>query len=121
MTMRLMAEALGLAERGWYVFPLRPRDKRPIPGFTNWEQHATTNTRQIERWWAVAAYNIGVATGPSDLLVVDCDVSKDVTTPHGADALAQLAPEANEPLSQTFSVSTPSGGVHYYFAAPNDT
>ena len=31
MTMRLMSRALQLAERGWYVFPLRPGDKRPVP------------------------------------------------------------------------------------------
>ena len=37
MTMRLMSRALQLAERGWYVFPLRPGDKRPMPGFTKWE------------------------------------------------------------------------------------
>ena len=87
MTLRLMRTALSLAERRWYVFPLRPWDKRPLPGFTRWEQHATTQPLQIERWCATAPYNIGVATGPSDLLVVDCDVPKGSSAPHGMHAI----------------------------------
>jgi hypothetical protein len=107
MRMRLMAAALALAERGWHVFPLRPRDKRPIPGFTKWEHRATTNPTQIEHWWAVAAYNIGLAAGRSDLLVVDCDVPKDATTAHGVHNLANLARQAGEALPRTLSVVTP--------------
>src|SRR6476660_4829094 len=97
MTLRLMAWVLQLAERGWFVFPLRPRDKRPVPGFTSWEQRATADPSQIERWWAVAPYNIGIATGPSNLLIIDCDVSQDATTAHGVDALGALAQQAGEP------------------------
>ena len=79
MTMRLMSRALQFAERGWYVFPLRPGDKRPLPGFTKWEKRATTDRDQVIRWWSEAPYNIGIATGPSGLLVIDCD------TPRGGD------------------------------------
>jgi Bifunctional DNA primase/polymerase, N-terminal len=47
VTMRLLSRALRLADRGWYVFPLRPGDKRPLPGFTNWQSRATTDPDQI--------------------------------------------------------------------------
>lgn len=121
MTFRLMASALRLVERGWFVFPLRPQDKRPLPGFTRWEQRATTNPSQIERWWAVSPYNVGIATGPSDLLVIDCDVATDHTAAHGVAALVALAEQAGESLPETFAVTTPSGGVHYYFRPPKQT
>ena len=32
MMLRLMAHAVRLIERGWFVFPLRPQDKRPLQG-----------------------------------------------------------------------------------------
>jgi hypothetical protein len=119
MTMRLMSRALQLAQRGWYVFPLRPADKRPLPGFTKWEKRATTDRGQITRWWAVAPYNIGIATGPSGLLVIDCD------TPRGGNAsewrlLGNSVEVAGYRLPRTFSVRTPSGGLHLYFTAPGE-
>jgi Bifunctional DNA primase/polymerase, N-terminal len=77
MTPRLMGRALRLAELGWQVFPLRPGDKRPLPGFTNWEKRATTDPGQIIQWWTEAPYNIGIATGTSGPLVIDCDTSQD--------------------------------------------
>ena len=46
-TPRLMAAALKLVERGWFIFPLRPRDKRPLPHFTNWQQRATRDPDQV--------------------------------------------------------------------------
>jgi hypothetical protein len=116
MTLRLMKRALRLAERGWYVFPLRPLDKRPLPGFTKWETRATTDREQITRWWAKAPYNIGIATGPSRLLVIDFD-----TTPEGHDADWRLIVDSvkieGQRLPRTFSVATPSSGRHLYFSA----
>src|SRR3954454_25022495 len=76
---RLMISALSLAARGWFVFPLRPRDKRPLPYFKRWEQRATRDPDTIFAWWTVAPYNIGIATGPSKLLVIDCDTSEEGT------------------------------------------
>jgi hypothetical protein len=116
MTMRLMGRALHLAERGWYVFPLRLGDKRPLPGFTSWEERATTDREQIIRWWTEVPYNIGVATGPSGLLVIDCDTSQEGDSPQwrlvGEDV--QIAGKA---LPRTFSVATPNSGRHVYFSA----
>lgn len=125
--------ALAAAERGWPVFPLVPGAKRPA--VRRWEQRATTDPDRIRRCWAAAPYNVGIATGPSGLLVVDLDVpkrpgdAKDVApgrTPtdltDGADALARLAEQHDEasPVN-TYTVRTPTGGTHLYFAAPADS
>jgi hypothetical protein len=116
MTLRLMGRALRLAERGWYVFPLRPGDKRPLPGFTNWEKRATTDPEQITWWWTETPCNIGIATGPSGLMVIDCDSSRDSDSAQWrlkGDGV-QIAGKA---LPKTFSVATPNGGLHLYFSA----
>ena len=68
----LLAGALDCAARGWFVHPVRPRDKRPL--LLDWPGQATTDSEQISRWWAEnPTGNIGVATGPSGLLVIDLD------------------------------------------------
>jgi Bifunctional DNA primase/polymerase, N-terminal len=114
--MRLMDRALRLTERGWHVFPLRPGDKRPLPGFTKWETRATTDREQVIRWWAGAPYNIGIATGPTRLLVIDLDIPREG---HSADW--RLEEDSvlirGHRLPRTFSVATPSGGRHLYFSA----
>lgn len=118
MTMRLMSRALQLAERGWYVFPLRPGDKRPLRGFRNWEAQATTDRTQIIWWWAAAPYNIGIATGPSGLLVVDCDIARGAG-PTQWRLVGDGVEILEHRLPRTFSVSTPNGGLHLYFIAPS--
>jgi hypothetical protein len=124
---RLMAAALGLIERGFFVFPLRPRDKRPLVHFKRWEARATRDPDRIYQWWSNAPYNIGVATGPSQLLVVDCDTARGEKAPSqwsgarcGLDVLKQLAAEAGARVPRTMAVRTPSGGMHLYFQAPGD-
>lgn len=124
---RLMAAAIRLVEKGFFVFPLRPGDKRPLANFKHWEERATRDPDQIYRWWLYAPYNIGVATGPSHLLVVDCDTARGVIPPpqwsnarSGLDVLRQLASEALADFPRTMVVRTPSGGIHLYFQAPPD-
>ena len=46
----LLGAALDAADRGWHVFPLVRAGKSPA--LRNWEQRATTDKRQIYRWWA---------------------------------------------------------------------
>src|SRR5438045_2239476 len=91
MSLRLMKRALHLAESGWFVFPLRPGDKRPAVKFIKWEQRATQDPDLIVRWWKRAPYNIGVACGPSKLLVVDCDTRGEED---GLDVLTELAAQS---------------------------
>ncbi|MGG7574759.1 bifunctional DNA primase/polymerase [Streptomyces sirii] len=130
----LLAAALAAAERGWAVFPLRPGDKRPAlhgesrcphtggcaDGHLKWEQRATTDLGRIRAAWSAGPYNIGIATGPSRLVVVDLDVPKDnkKDAPCGATTLKALYERAGQPMPTTYTVRTASGGRHLYFAAP---
>ncbi|GAB4084087.1 hypothetical protein GCM10028784_07170 [Myceligenerans cantabricum] len=141
----LLAAALEYAASGWHVFPLTPGTKRPAAPrhqaaecdrtdpwcrseHTGWEQRATNDLDRITRAWSTRPFGIGIATGPSRLLVVDTDIAKpgavvpehwssrDVTT--GEAVLADLAEQAGEVLPATWTVTTPSGGVHRYYRRP---
>ncbi len=128
MTADLLDAALSLAGRGWRVIPLRPGDKRPA--IRNWEARATTDPDRIHRAWTTAEFNIGIACGPSGLVVIDQDLPKHDDTPpprwaqpgirDGLDVLAALAESHRAPVPvETYTVRTASGGEHLYFAAPD--
>jgi hypothetical protein len=112
------------ADYGLAVFPLAPG--RKVPAVEDWEHAATTDHLAIARTWQEAPYNIGLATGPSGLLVVDLDQPKTPTdTPpepwrsraatSGADVLALIATDHETTLPSTYTVTTPSGGTHLYY------
>jgi hypothetical protein len=107
--------ALYLAAMGWHVFPLVPATKRPA--VKDWEHRATTDTDRIARCWAAGDFNIGLATGPSGLVVIDLDTADDDTDAGGA-ALARLATDRAVSVPSTYAVTTPSGGRHLYYASP---
>lgn len=147
----LLEWALSLAALGWWVFPLcrggkRPAlhgdtARRPCPrtgicarGHRKWEQRAMTDPDQIRWYWTsprFAGANIGLATGPSGLVVIDLDVPH---TPEdvppggwsrrgagtGLEVFAAVCDEAGYPVpTQTYTVSTARGGRHLYFRAPD--
>ncbi|MEV5353842.1 bifunctional DNA primase/polymerase [Streptomyces sp. NPDC052693] len=131
----LLASALTAAERDWPVIPLIPRAKRPAghaerdcprtgrcaSGHRTPEQRATTNPELIHRTWATRPYNVGIATGPAGLLVVDLDVCKPEEpkgAPDGATSLQALCERAGQVVPDTYRVRTARGGVHLYFTAP---
>jgi hypothetical protein len=144
----MLESALYAAGRGWHVFPVRPNGKRPAfpdhdaercdrtdprcrDGHTGWEPRATLDERRIRRAWTTAPWNIGIACGPSRLVVVDLDMPKPGDTPPlewdrpgivtGADVLAMLCEQAGQSYpADTWTVATPSGGAHLYFTAPAD-
>ena len=129
-TEELTAAALDLAARGWHVFPLRPLAK--VPAVRGWERRATTDPDRIRRCWATGPFNIGVATGPSGLVVVDLDLPKpddqrpdEWNTPgiaDGLDVLAALAERHDASVDfATFTARTRRGGMHLYYAAPAGT
>jgi hypothetical protein len=123
----LRAWALHCAARGWHVFPITPGAKKP-PAIDRWEARASTDPDQIHHWWRNVPFTIGIATGPSGLLVVDLDTLKPdegVTTRwatlgigSSVTALRSLASQHGTHVTPTFTVSTPSGGWHLYYTAP---
>jgi hypothetical protein len=139
----LLAAALAHARRGWHVFPLRPGGKRPAlhgegrcphtgpchGGHQGWEQRATTDPARIHACWTHGpCFNVGIACGPSGLVVIDLDTPKTGAAPHtesaaegirdGIKALAEMYERHGQPWPPaTFTVATPSGR-HLYFTAP---
>ncbi|MFJ7075185.1 bifunctional DNA primase/polymerase [Streptomyces sp. NPDC098781] len=135
----MLRAALDAAERGWCVFPLRPGDKRPAlhgestctytgdcaGGHLKWEQRATRDPERIRATWWHTPYNVGIATGPSGLVVVDLDMPKhqgskgSSDAPSGAATFEALCERAGHPVPDTYRVRTASGGEHLYFTAPH--
>jgi Bifunctional DNA primase/polymerase, N-terminal len=115
--------AVSAARRGWSVFPCRPGDKRPaVP---SWEQRACSDPERVAQHWPDGA-NVGIACGPSRLVVLDLDTHGELPDEwqaepginDGRDVLAALTEWAGQPWPATYTVRTPSGGWHLYFTAP---
>ena len=78
MTNELYNYALAYAKRGLAVFPLIPKDKKPLTA--NGFKDATTDPTKIKEWWSIHPdANVGIATGQisGGLVVVDMDVDKE--------------------------------------------
>lgn len=118
--------AVAAAERGWAVFPLKPGEK--AAKLKDWPNKACADPERVARYWPSDRHNVAVATGPSRLVVVDLDVPKDdegltegwqLPGVHdGKDVFVQICEWAGMDWPYTYTVATPSGGWHLYFAAP---
>jgi hypothetical protein len=117
--MGALAGALAAARRGWHVFPVGGPNgpKAPRPGWL-WKDRNTTDPATVRRWLGSStAY--GIACGPSGLVVIDLDV--DLAAADGGEAaFAALCEKAGAQWPVTFTVATPSGGLHLYFRASPD-
>jgi Bifunctional DNA primase/polymerase, N-terminal len=117
--------AVAATRRGWAVFPCRPRGKRPA--VDDWERKACADPATVARYWPGPQHNVGIACGPSHLVVLDLDCHGDLPDAwralpgirDGRDVLAALCEWARQPWPSTHWVATPSGGWHLYFTAPN--
>lgn len=132
--------AIEAAALGFYVIPLWPGSKVPAMhherrcprcgdcehGHLGWEMRATRDLETINRWWHAMPLNVGIATGPSGLHVLDLDSAHGAHPPpqwkgcrDGREVLTRLAERAGAPFpSETRTVRTPTGGSHLYFQAP---
>lgn len=105
----MLETALGLARRGFLVFPIAAGQKTP-PLIKAWQQHATTDEAQIRSWWTQwPQANAGIHC--DGLLVLDVDPAKG-----GFESLAELEKEVF--LESTYETETPRGGRHLYYALP---
>lgn len=108
--------AVELAETGLAVFPCEeagPLKKRPKPGVL-WKQASGPGRDRVDTLWA--SYNEalpGIDLGKAGYIVIDCDCKDD--RPSGVDAFAALCEAQGYDLSQVPQVTTPSGGLHFYF------
>ncbi|MEK9722981.1 MAG: bifunctional DNA primase/polymerase [Rhodospirillaceae bacterium] len=123
--MTKLEAALRYAGEGLWVFPVhsvvagkctcgkascKPAGKHPRT--RSGHKAATTDSEEIERWWTDwPEANIGIATEPSRLVVLDVDVREGRRGEESLERLQRL----HEPLPATRTVKTGSGGSHRYF------
>lgn len=101
-----LTTALHLAESGVNVFPLRPGTK--VPATVHGVHDATTDAAQIRKWWgATPDAGLGISCDTSGLFVVDVDPASGFESADVARTVLGLP--------ETFTVSTPRGGWHFYF------
>jgi hypothetical protein len=88
------------------------------PRLVRWQEHATTDLAQIERWWwETPDAGVGIVTGAaSGIVLVDVDVAGGKC---GDETLGALERE-NGGLPNTPRAITGSGGYHYVFAHPGE-
>jgi len=111
--------------------PDHPENECPRRGYCGdghqgWEQLAVSDPDRIARYWPSDRHNVGIACGPSRLVVLDLDAHEELPAEwrelpgvnDGRDVLAWICDAAGMDWPSTHTVATPSGGWHLYFAAP---
>lgn len=142
--MTMLQAALAAQRRGFHIFPVARGAKVPHPAASyrdpagtlhGWGETATNDLTQIVTFWTQVdpEANVGVACKPSQLLVVDLDVPKDPWKLKGTEweylhagygpyvSGEQVWDEIEFKYGAapgTYSVMTPSGGIHHYFWWP---
>jgi Bifunctional DNA primase/polymerase, N-terminal len=111
--MSLLDAALALANAGYPVIPLKPREKRRR---TRRGTQPSNDPAVVREWWRrMPDSSIGVVL--DDVLVVVIDVDG----PEGRASLAWLLAQAGlDDLPDTYTVTTgrPDGGHHYWYRLP---
>lgn len=111
----LLQAALDYAACGLFVFPLKPGAKSPA--FKGWQQDSTTDADRITTWWTMnPAYNIGIDTGKSGLVVIDYDAA------NGKQGLTIREEwRKTHAMPETWVCKTPRGGLHEYYRGTGST
>lgn len=109
----MVLHARAALQRGFHIFPCKPREKKPHGGLApNGVKDATADLALVEKWWQVCPdANPAVALGPSNLTVLDAD--------SGLETIQQAkAWRDRNKLPQTLAVRTgrrTSFGLQLYF------
>ncbi len=89
------------------IFPIKPNGKRPC--ISDWEVNASNDPDQILQWSTrFPGCNWAIATGPSNLVVLDIDQKDNGSVQFEKLQLLYGVPD-------TFTITTQSGGRHLYF------
>lgn len=112
--MESLDAALEYAQRGWSVFPVVPRAKRPLTA--NGVKDATRKPSRLRAWWEQwPDAGVAIATG-TGLIVVDVDIHG---ATNGFDSLARLRSDHGD-LPETITSNTGGGGAHIFLRVPTD-
>ena len=104
------------AHPNWYLFPIKRLEKYP-PCFPDNLRLASNDPEQIKAWYKLyPGCNWGVSLKKSKLIAVDVDRKPGKVGGESLDALELK----HGILPDTFTVSTPSGGLHIYFDETDD-
>ena len=130
MDNKLYKSAIYYVKRAWAIFPVHYLENGECScgnkDCSNIAKHpltphglkdATTELDKINEWWTkYPDANIGIVAGQvSGIVVIDID-----TKHNGFASLEKLEAEHGK-LPETITVTTGSGGRHYYFKYPNRT
>ena len=110
--MEMLDHALKYADRGWPVFSLQPREKKPLKGSRGFKDAATNEILLTRMWDVHPDANIGLATG-KDAEVWVLDIDGEV----GSQSFNKMETEFG-PLPETLEQKTGSGGRHLFFRWP---
>jgi hypothetical protein len=113
--------ALSYAERGWFVFPVPPGQKKSYLSaqYSNGRKWGATNRERLIRrtFRKYPQANIGIVTGElSGFFVVEADTKEG----HNVDGIASLKKlqAKHGALTKTLQAISPSGSLHFYFRHP---
>jgi Bifunctional DNA primase/polymerase, N-terminal len=108
----ILGQAAAAVDRGWHVFPVKDGGKEPRAGW-KWAQWHTTDRQRIADWWKDGGNIIDLDVGGP--MPPPWDTVPGVTD--GSDIYTVLAEAHEDSWPDTYTVSTPRGGWHFYFQA----
>ena len=100
---------------GLYVFPCCPRTKRPRR--KGWQDAERNGPVWLDEWHTGTGGMPGLGCAHAGIVVIDCDLREDHD---GEQAFRALCGQLSVDLDSVPSVTTPSGGRHFYFKQPGD-
>ena len=112
----MLNEVLIYIKFGWYIFPLCPKDKKPLTprGFKDSSNDPTQINKWLEKW---PDANWGLDCEKTHLVIFDLD------TKNGTDGVwnwRELCGKLGISHNSTVVALTPTGGQHIYYKAPAD-
>jgi hypothetical protein len=95
--------------RGWSVIPIKPRDKRPMIPWKEFQTRYATPD-ELTEWFEETENGVGIVTGKlSNLTIVDCDSEEAI---HFFEDESHRLGQNGADL--TYGVKTPHGRHYYY-------